>query len=96
MKNQSIRDWPPNRSASLLPLNSVDPPVPDFVISGGGTLYLFNPLTDRAEAWLREHCSADDEHHYLGRALAVEHRYIQDFIQLAINDGLMPSSKLHC
>ena len=94
MKTDSNRDWSPNGSTSLLPLNADD--TPDFVISGGGTLYLFNPLTDRAEAWLREHCSADDEHHYLGRALAVEHRYIQDFIQLAVNDGLMPSSKLHC
>jgi hypothetical protein len=67
--------------------------VPDFTVSGCGTVFLFHPLTEKATAWLQAHCSADGEHQYLGRALAVEHRYIRSIIQLAVQDGLMPSTE---
>lgn len=64
---------------------------PDFQIQGGGSLYLFCPLTSAAREWLETHCPADGEHQYLGPNLAVEHRYISSIINYAINDGLNPS-----
>jgi hypothetical protein len=45
----------------------------DVSITGGGTVYLFALLTEKARAWVNEHVSA--ERQMLGRGLAVEHRY---------------------
>jgi acyl CoA:acetate/3-ketoacid CoA transferase alpha subunit len=45
----------------------------DVSITGGGTVYLFELLTEDARAWVDEHVSADRQ--MLGRGLAVEHRY---------------------
>jgi hypothetical protein len=66
---------------------------PDFSIHYGGSISLFVPLTDAAREWLDQHCSGADNQ-YLGRNLCVEHRYINDFIRFAINDGLVPPSAL--
>lgn len=60
----------------------------DFFLTGGGTVYLFHPLTSKAKAWLALHCPRDGEHQYLGNALAVEHRYVTDIIAQAKLDGL--------
>jgi hypothetical protein len=67
-------------------------PSPDFAVTGGGTVFLFHPLTTRATGWLEEHCPPNEDHQYLGRALAVEHRYIKNFVQLSIRDGLVPAA----
>jgi hypothetical protein len=67
---------------------------PDLTVSGGGTIFLFHPLGDSAQDWLDEHCPADGEHQYLGSALAVEHRYIDSTVQLAVADGLFPSGNV--
>src|SRR2546422_2245375 len=32
----------------------------DFELSGGGTVYLFRPLTRAARAWVEDHLPADD------------------------------------
>jgi hypothetical protein len=45
----------------------------DVSITGGGTVYLFELLTENARAWVNEHVSA--ERQMLGRGLAVEHRH---------------------
>ena len=71
------------------PLNSK----PDFTVSDYSTVFLFHPLTERATAWLQEHCPEDDEHQYIRCALVVEHRYIQYLLRLAIHDGLTPPSE---
>lgn len=63
-------------------------PLPDFLIHGSGTLYLFEPLTQTAQAWLEAHCPAGRDHQYLGRNLAIECRYVADIIQFATRDGL--------
>ena len=81
-------------AAGLHPCNSKPAPNPDFTVSGGGTVFLFHPLTEKAKAWLRAHCPADNEHYYIRCALAVEHRYIENLIQLAVRDGLISSSEL--
>jgi hypothetical protein len=63
-------------------------PTPDFLIQTGGTVALWNPLTAAARAWLKAHCPADEDHQYLGHALAVEHRYGEPLVALAREDGL--------
>ena len=66
----------------------VNQPSADFFLIGGGTVYLFHPLTNKAKAWLALHCPPDGEHQYLGNVLAVEHRYVTDIITHAKSDGL--------
>ncbi|MGD0087824.1 MAG: hypothetical protein ABSC24_11935 [Verrucomicrobiota bacterium] len=63
----------------------------DFAVSYHGTISLFHPLTNRADDWLRLHCPPDGEHQYLGKALAIEHHFVSDIIQLATDDGLLPA-----
>jgi hypothetical protein len=65
---------------------------PDFEISHHGTLSLFHPLTDRAHKWLGCHCPPDQEHQYLRKALAIEHRFVASIICFAINDGLIQTA----
>lgn len=60
----------------------------DFVVRNEGTIFLFNPRTARAQAWLDEHCTPDGEHQYFGSSLVVEHRYARDIAALAQRDGL--------
>ena len=63
--------------------------LPDFEISHHGTLSLFHPLSDRAHKWLRCHCPPNQEHLYLGKTLAIEHRYVNDVTCFALYDGLV-------
>jgi hypothetical protein len=67
---------------------------PDFEISHHGTLSLFHPLNDRANKWLGRHCTPDNEHQYLARALAIDHRYVGGIVDLAIRDGLIQATTL--
>jgi hypothetical protein len=60
----------------------------DFFLTGGGTVYLFHPLTKQAREWLALYCAPSGEHQYLGDALAVEHRFISGFVAQAQLDGL--------
>jgi len=46
----------------------------DFELSGHGTVYLFQPLTPAARAWVEEHLPPDAT--WFGGAVVVEHRYI--------------------
>jgi len=59
---------------------------PDFIVSGGGSVYLLLPCSDAAQAWADEHLPEDAQH--LGRAIAVEHRYISDIVAGIQADGL--------
>jgi hypothetical protein len=63
----------------------------DFSLAGGGTVYLFHPLTEKARAWLALHCAPSSEHQYLGDALAIEHRFVSSIVAQAQLDGLKPS-----
>jgi hypothetical protein len=75
--------------------HSEPPNQPDFAVIGSGTVYLFQPLTEKAAAWLKEHFPPSSDHQYLGDSLAIGHRYISDIIVLAIFDGrLMPPAEL--
>ncbi len=65
----------------------------DFALLNEGSIFLFMPLTDAARQWLDKHCPADGEHSYVGPNLVVEHRYIGDLVNYAINDGLTPPAR---
>jgi hypothetical protein len=58
----------------------------DFEVSGGGSVYLFKPLTHAARAWVEDHLP-DDETWWCG-AVVVEHRYIGPIVGGAIGHGL--------
>lgn len=62
---------------------------PDFRASNHGSIWLFMPLTDAAQEWLDEHCPADDEHQYHGKALAVEARYVESILFHLREEGLI-------
>ena len=52
--------------------------VPDFQLIRQSTIYLLEPLTDTARAWVEEHIPADATR--FGPAIVVEHRYIADIV----------------
>ena len=51
----------------------------------GGSLVLLRPLTVKAEEWLAE--TAPDDAQFLGRAMAIEPRFVQGVVDAAENDG---------
>jgi hypothetical protein len=57
----------------------------DFRIEGGGTVYLFRPLTETA----REHLEANvqEDAQWFGDALAVEHRYAGPLAEALTQEG---------
>ena len=61
-------------------------PQPDFLVSNHGTLFLLEPLTDDALAWVDEYLPAD--HSLWGSAVIVEHRYVADIVAGIQDDGL--------
>jgi hypothetical protein len=61
------------------------PPAADFVVSGGGSVYLVHPLTNDARTHLLR--VVGEEAQFLGNAVAVEHRYIEDFVVALAADG---------
>jgi hypothetical protein len=61
----------------------------DLLVTGEGpftTVYLLHPLTDAAREWVAEHLPEDAQR--LGNGTAIEHRFIQDIVDGARNDGL--------
>jgi hypothetical protein len=60
---------------------------PDVLVNNVGTLYTFCPLTLRAKEWIDEH--VQDDAHWFGYALIVEHRYAWGLAQGMKDDGLV-------
>jgi hypothetical protein len=61
----------------------------DFTVTGEGTVYLLTPKTEAAQDWVEENLPKDAT--IFGRAIAVEHRYIQSIIGGIAADGLTVS-----
>jgi hypothetical protein len=59
----------------------------DFEVSGGGSLYTLLPLTEVARQWVEEHLPEDRM--TFGKAVVVEHRYIEDIVRGAQADGMV-------
>ena len=63
-----------------LKTNGSSPPerVPDFQLIEQSTIFLLEPLTDAARAWVQDHISADAIR--FGPAIVVEHRCLADIV----------------
>jgi hypothetical protein len=60
-------------------------PASDYTVENKGTLLLLRSSNPRAYDWLVNH--TDPEAHWFGRALVVEHGYIEDFVDRLRSDG---------
>ena len=58
----------------------------DFILSGGGSVYILTPQTDAARDWIEEHIPDDAQ--WFGHGVAVEHRYVDAIVTGIIADGL--------
>jgi hypothetical protein len=61
-------------------------PPPDLIVHDQGSIFLLFSMTPTGDAWTEEHISDDATR--MGRAVVVEHRYIEDIINGAMSDGL--------
>ncbi len=61
--------------------------IADIIVTNHGSLFMLHAHTRRAHAWLNEHLSEDAQ--WLGDAVAVEPRYVQDIVAGAQRDGLV-------
>jgi hypothetical protein len=57
----------------------------DYTVENKGTLLLLRSSNPRAYEWLVTH--TDPDAHWFGRALVVEHGYIDDFVDRLRADG---------
>jgi hypothetical protein len=62
---------------------------PDFLVEDHGTLFILQPLTPAAQAWLDEHVITEETLLLGGNGVVVEHRYIRDLVAGAQNDELV-------
>jgi hypothetical protein len=60
----------------------------DFTVSGHGSLYLLEPHTDAAKAWLNKQVH-HGPYQWFGNALAIEHRYIGEIVQILQDEGFV-------
>ncbi len=67
------------------PLNYTD--LVDVVVTGSGTIYLFALNTAASREWVEANVS--DDRQFLGRRLAVEHRFVHRLIHGMEADGLV-------
>lgn len=58
----------------------------DFELTDHGSVSLLRPITDEAREWIDENIGDDAQ--WLGRGLAIEHRYVGDIVEGILNDGL--------
>ena len=58
----------------------------DLSIANHGSVFLLSALTEAGEEWIAENIPADATR-WAG-AIVIEHRYIGDIAQGAVNDGL--------
>lgn len=60
----------------------------DFIVEGGGTVYLLRPLSDAGRAWVDEHIGQDNGFQPYWPTVVVEHRYVADIVAGIQRDGL--------
>lgn len=59
---------------------------PDFLVADHGTIFLLTAATEQAREWADQNLPEDRTE--FGNAIVVEHRYIGDIVEGAVNDGL--------
>jgi hypothetical protein len=60
---------------------------PDVLVANEGTIFLFNPLTERAKEWIDNYVQPDAQ--WFGTTLVVEHRYAWGLAQGMKDSGLV-------
>ncbi len=60
----------------------------DVLVHNESTICLFNPLSERAKTWVKEHVAAESWQ-WPCDALAVEHRYAPEIAEAMVGDGLV-------
>lgn len=66
------------------------PPVerePDVRVSGGGSIYMVEPVSETALTWVEENVGLESWQ-WMGDAFAVEHRYIENLVAGMQDAGL--------
>jgi hypothetical protein len=58
----------------------------DLSIQNEGSIFLLRGLTEAGKAWIAEHIP--DDAPTFGAAVVIEHHFIGDIAQGAVNDGL--------
>jgi hypothetical protein len=62
--------------------------VPDLKVQNEGSVFLLQPYTKEGRDWINENFNHEEIMFY-GTALVVEHRYIGDIVEGAIDEGLV-------
>lgn len=75
-----------SRFPGLFPGQVPPQPAPDFFVRNEGSIFLLEPQTDAAVAWVDEHLPPD--HMLFGASIVVEHRYIRDIVAGIQSAGL--------
>lgn len=57
----------------------------DFSVSNHGSIFLLQPLTFAARAWIEEH--VDPDHQEWAGGVVVEHRFIRGLVEGIAADG---------
>ena len=63
------------------------PQRPDFQVQNHGSIFLLEPISAAAVAWVDKHLPSD--HPLFGASIVVEHRYIRDIVEGAVAAGLV-------
>lgn len=59
----------------------------DLLVENHGTIFLLQPMTHAAHAWIVD--STSDDAQWFAGALVVEHRYVGAIVEGAIDAGLV-------
>jgi hypothetical protein len=75
------------RKAPATP-TAVPPQQPDFILDGGGSLFLLRPISDAGRAWVEENIGQENGYQPYWPTVVVEHRFIADIVAGVQRDGL--------
>jgi len=71
-----------------MPLSAVSPV--DFLVEGGGSIFLLRPVSEAGKVWAEEHIGRDNGFQpYWPHAIVVEHHYIPEIVAGIQRDGLV-------
>ncbi len=61
----------------------------DFTVLNAGSIFILNPITEKADTWVEEKVGINDETQVWGqKGIVIEHRYIKDIIEGILEDDL--------
>lgn len=60
---------------------------PDVLVENHGTIFMLRPQTEAAEQWIEDHVQTEGWQ-WLGKGLAVDHRYAENLVAGMIEAGL--------